>query len=85
MDLLSGVQMSNVLLKLHGVKCDEGAEIAAQLVVSRVTEPLVLEEDGLIGAGEVTLRAVVGEVCPVMSLHVRLALEDGTAGVVTTL
>lgn len=60
MDLLSGVQMSNVLLKLHGVKRDEGAEIAAQLVVSRVTEPLVLEEDGLIGAGEVTLRAVVG-------------------------
>lgn len=55
MDLLSGVQMSNVLLKLHGVKRDEGAEIAAQLVISRVTEPLVLEEDGLIGAGEVTL------------------------------
>lgn len=55
MDLLSGVQMSNVLLKLHGVKCDERAEIAAQLVISRVTEPLVLEEDGLVGAGEVTL------------------------------
>lgn len=34
MDLLVSVQMSNVLLKLHGVKRDEGAKFAAKLVVS---------------------------------------------------
>lgn len=84
MDLLVGVQMPNVHFKLHGVKCDEGAKVAAKLVDSGVSMPLVLEEDALIGAREITLRAVVGEVCPIMSLHVRLALKDGAAGVMTT-
>lgn len=82
-DLLVGVQVSDVLLKLHGVKCDEGAEVTAELVVSWVTVPPVLEEDALIGAGKITAGAVVGEVCPIMSLHVRLALKDGATGVMT--
>lgn len=55
MDLLVGVQMSNVLLKLHGVQCDEGAKVTAKPVVSWVTVPLVLDEDSLIGTREVTL------------------------------
>lgn len=55
MDLLVGVQMANVLLKLHRVKGDEGAKVAAKLVTSWVTMPLVLEEDALIGAREITL------------------------------
>lgn len=49
MDLLVGVQMSDVLLELHRVKCDEAAEVAAKLFISWVTVPLVLEEDSLIG------------------------------------
>lgn len=81
MDLLAGVQMADVLPELHGVECDKGAKVAAKLVVSRVTVPLVLEEDGLIGTGKITLRAVVGQVLPIMSLHVRLTLEDGATGV----
>lgn len=44
MDLLIGVKMSQVLLKLHRVKCGEGAEIAAQFVVSRVAVSLVPKE-----------------------------------------
>lgn len=55
MDLLIGVQMSNVLLKLHRVKCNEGAKVTAKLFISWVTMPLVLEEDSLIGAREITL------------------------------
>lgn len=54
-DLLVGVQMSNVLLELHGVKCGEGAKVTAKLVVPWVTVPPVLEEDGLIGTREITL------------------------------
>lgn len=74
-----------MLFKLHRVKRDKGAEVTAKLLVSWVAVPLVLEEDGLIGAREITLRAVVGKVCPIMSLHVLLILKDGTAGVMSTL
>lgn len=55
MDLFVGVQMSNVPLKLHRVKRDEGAKVTGELVMSRVTVPLVLEEDGFVGAREITL------------------------------
>lgn len=55
MDLLVGVQVSDVLLKLHRVERDKGAEVTAQLVTARVTLPLVLEEKGFVGAGEITL------------------------------
>lgn len=55
MDLLIGVQMSKVVLKLHRVKCDKGAKVTAKLVTSWVTMPLVLEENGLIGARKITL------------------------------
>lgn len=44
MDLLTGMKMSQVLLKLHRVKCGVGAEIAAQFVISRVAVPLVPKE-----------------------------------------
>lgn len=44
MDLLVGVKMSQVLLKLHRVQCGEGAEIAAQFVISGVAVPLVPKE-----------------------------------------
>lgn len=85
MDLFTGMQMSNVLLKLHRVKCDKRAKVTAKLVVPRVTMALMLEEDRLIGAREITLRAVVGKVCAMMSLHVLLTLEDGPTSVMTTL
>lgn len=84
-DLLVGVQMADVLLELHGVKGDEGAEVTAEPVAARVTVPPVLQEEGFIGAGEVTLRAVVGQVRSKMSLHVRLTLKNGPACMVTTL
>lgn len=54
-NLLIGVQMPNVLLKLHRVKCDEGAKITAKLVISGVAMPLVLEEDCFVRARIITL------------------------------
>lgn len=44
MDLLIGVEMSQVMLKLHRVKCGEGAETATEFVISRVAVPLVPKE-----------------------------------------
>ena len=86
MDLLAGVQTSHVLLELHGVKGDEGAELAAELLLPRVAPPPVLQEHALVGAGEVALRAVVGQVrTPPVLLHVPLVGEDGVAGVMATL
>lgn len=73
-----------MLFKLHRIKCNKSAKVTAKLVISRVAVPLVLEEDGLIGAREITLRAVVGKVRTIMSLHVLLILKDGTAGVMST-
>lgn len=84
-DLLTGVQVSHVLLELHRVEGDEGAEVAAELLGPGVPVPLVLQEDALVGAGEAALGAVVGLVAAVVGLHVRLALEDQAAGVVATL
>jgi len=84
-DLLVGVQMTDVALELHGVERGEGAKVTAELVAARVTVPLVPEEDGLVGTRELALGAVVGEVRPMVSLHVRLASEDGAAGVMATL
>lgn len=54
-DLLVGVQMPEVLLKLHGVERDKGAEVAAELFRPYMTEPLVLEEDCFIGARKIAL------------------------------
>lgn len=71
-------------LELHGVEGDEGAEVTVKLCVPQVTEAPVLREDGFIGAVEIAVRAVVGQVRPVMSLHLRLAAKDGGAGVVAT-
>lgn len=82
--LLIGVQVCDVLFELHGVKRDEGAELTAELVRSRVSTAPVLQEERLVGAGEAALLAVVRTVRPVMSLHVRLVLKDGVAGVMAT-
>ena len=84
MDLLAGVQMSNVLLELHRVERDEGAEVTAELVGPRVAEPLVLEEKSFIGGREITLGAVVGNVCLIVNLHVHLGLKNGTTGMMAT-
>lgn len=84
MDLLIGVHKSNVLLKLHRVKGDEGAEVTAELVIPWVTVPQVLEEHSFIGAGEITLRAVVGQVCPIVNLHVGLCLKNSSTGMMAT-
>lgn len=84
MDLLVGVQMSNVLLKLYRVKRGKGAKVTAKLVAPWVTETLVLEENCFVGTRKITERAVVGEVCPIMSLHVCLFLKNGSTGMVTT-
>ena len=84
-DLLVGVQMSHVLLELHGVKGDEGAELTAELLLARVALAPVLQEQALVGAGEVALRAVVGHVRPPVLLHVPLVGKDGVAGVMATL
>lgn len=54
-DLLVGVQMPEVLLKLDGVERDKGAEVAAELFRPCMTEPLVLEEDCFIGARKIAL------------------------------
>lgn len=83
--LLVGVQTADVLLELHGVERDKGAKITAELDAPRVAEAPVLEEGGLVGAGEVAAWAVVGQVRAVVSLHVRLAREDGATGVVAAL
>lgn len=77
--------MPDVLLKIHGVERNKGAKVAAKLFVPRVTEPPVPQKDRFIGAAKVAVRAVVGEMCPIMSLHLCLASEDGAAGAVTTL
>lgn len=54
-DLLVGVQMPEVLLELHGVERDKGAEVAAELFRPCMTEPLVLEKDCFIGARKIAL------------------------------
>lgn len=84
-DLLIGVKMLQVLLQLHRVESDKGAEVAAELLVSGVAAPQVPEEDVLIGGGEVTLRAVIGLVCPIVSFHVSLVRKQRPAGVMATL
>lgn len=83
-DLLIGVKMLQVLLQLYGVESDKGAKVTAKPLVSRVAAPQVPEEGGLIGGGEVTLRAVIGLVCPIVSLHVSLVWEQSPAGVIAT-
>lgn len=83
-DLLIGVKVLRVLLQLHGVESDKGAKVTAKPLASRVAAPQVPEEDGLVGGGEVTLRAVIGLVCPIVSLHVGLVWEQSPAGVVAT-
>lgn len=55
MDLFVGVQMSNVLLELNGVECDERAKVTAELVSPWVAVPLVLEEKSFIGGREIAL------------------------------
>lgn len=77
--------MADVLLKLHGVEGDKGAKVTAELFVARVTEPPVPQEHRFVGAAEIAVRAVVGEMGPMMSLHLCLAAEDCAAGAVTTL
>ena len=84
-DLLAGMQMSHVLLELHRVEGDEGAELTAELLLPRVSLAPVLQEHALVGAGEVAQRAVVGKVRAPMLLHVPLVGEDGVAGVMPTL
>lgn len=83
-DLLIGVKMLQVLLQLHGVESDKGAKVTAKSLTSSVAAPQVPQEDGLIGGGEVTVRAVIGLVCPIVSLHVSLVWEQSPAGMMAT-
>lgn len=73
--------MSDMPFELHRVEGDEGAEVAAKLFVPSVTEPPMLEKHRLVGAREITFRAVVSQMSPIVRLHVRVALKDGTTGV----
>lgn len=84
MDLLIGVQVSNVSFELHRVECRKVAKVAAELLTACVALPLMPQEGGLVGTREITLRAVVSEVSLEVSFHVVLTGKDGNAGVMGT-
>lgn len=84
-DLLMGVKKLQVLLQLQRVESDQGAEVTAQRLLPGVAAPQVPQEGGLVGGGKVALRAVVGLVRPVVSLHLGLAGKQSPAGVMPAL
>lgn len=84
-DLLICMETANVLLKLHWVEGDEGAEFTVQLFLAWVPLSLVSLKVALVGAGEVALCAVEGLVCAQVSLHGLSALEQSIACMMATL
>lgn len=84
MDLLAGVQVSQVAFKVHGVKGREGAEVTGQPADAGVSLAPVSKEGALVGGAEVAVGAVVGHVALVVALHMGVAAEQGVAGVVST-
>lgn len=84
MDLLSCMEMLRVLPHLHGVESNIGAKFTAKLLVSSVAVPQMAAEGGLVGGSEITLRAMIGLVCPIVSLHFSLIWEQSPTGVMAT-
>lgn len=74
-----------MLLELHGVKGDEGAEPAAELLHTRMPLSLVVLKQALVRARVAALRAVEGQVCPIMGLHVCSGPEKAATGVMPTI
>lgn len=68
-DLLVGMHLAHVVVKLHRVESGVGAEAALELLAARVPLLLVLAENVLVGADEVALLAVEGVVGFPVSLH----------------
>lgn len=84
-DLLVGVHLAHVVMKLHGVESGVGAEAALELLAARVPLLLVLAENVLVGADEVALLAVEGVVGFSVSLHGLGRAEEQRAGMVLAL
>lgn len=68
-DLLIGVHLAHVVMILHRVEGGVGTEAALELLAAWVALLLMLAEDVLVGADEVTLLAVEGIVGFPVSLH----------------
>lgn len=68
-DLLVGMHLAHVVVKLHGVESGIGAETALELLAAWMPLLLVLAENVLVGADEVALLAVEGIVGFSVSLH----------------
>lgn len=68
-DLLVGMHLAHMIVKLHRVESGIGAETAQELLTAWVPLLLVLAENMLVGADEVTLLAVEGIVGFPVSLH----------------
>lgn len=68
-DLLMSMHLAHMILVGHRVEGGEGTEGAAQFLTARVALLLVFAEQVLVGAGEVTVRAVEGIVALVVGFH----------------
>lgn len=84
-DLLVGMHLAHMVMKLHRIESGIGAETALELLAAWVPLLLVLAENVLVGADEVTLLAVEGIVGFPVSLHGLGRAEEQRAGMVLAL
>lgn len=83
--LLTGMHLAYVVLEFYSIERGKGAKAALKLFTSWMALLLMLAEDVLVRADEVTLLAVKGIVCFAMHLHDLCSGEEQGAGIVFAL